>query len=321
MTAPTSGPTAAIERPRILVIKLGALGDVVQAGGPFAAIRREHADAHITLLTTLSFVPLLEQSPWFDEIWIDDRPKFWQLRRWRALKQSFAGAKFQRVYDLQTSDRSGLYFRMLPQGTEWSGIVGTGALRHDNPRREFMHTVDRQIDQLALAGILNVPFPDFRWLKADVSEFGLASPYALLVPGGSAHRREKRWPIEHFKSLGWHLLQRGITPVVIGGPAEAGLGRQVVRASGSIVDLTGQTNYAQIYQLARDAVCAVGNDTGPMHLVAASGTPTIVLFSHASDPGLCAPRAPVHARPVTILRRNPLSGLSVNEVEAELSLG
>ena len=48
---------------RILVIKLGALGDVVQALGPMAAIRRHHADAHITALTAPAFAPLLEASP------------------------------------------------------------------------------------------------------------------------------------------------------------------------------------------------------------------------------------------------------------------
>ena len=49
--APRTAAGTAIDRPRMLVIKLGALGDVVQAAGPFAAIRREHADTHITLLT------------------------------------------------------------------------------------------------------------------------------------------------------------------------------------------------------------------------------------------------------------------------------
>ena len=88
---------------RILVIKLGALGDFVQAGGPFAAIRRHHGPAHIVLLTTEPFVTLVERSPWFDEIWTDDRPKVWNMRRWRALKRRMKDAGFTRVYDLQTS--------------------------------------------------------------------------------------------------------------------------------------------------------------------------------------------------------------------------
>ncbi len=73
-----------LSRPRILVIKLGALGDIVQAAGPFAAIRRHHSGDHVTLFTTAPFIGLLEQAPWFDELWIDERPKFWQWRRQKA---------------------------------------------------------------------------------------------------------------------------------------------------------------------------------------------------------------------------------------------
>jgi len=58
---------------RVLVIKLGALGDFIQACGPFQAIRRYHTNAHITLLTTSRFSSLARNSGWFDEVWIDDQ--------------------------------------------------------------------------------------------------------------------------------------------------------------------------------------------------------------------------------------------------------
>jgi hypothetical protein len=61
---------------------------------------------------------------------------------------------------------------------------------------------------------------------------------------------------------------------------------------------------------------AVGNDTGPMHLIATAGVPSVVSFSHASDPELCAQRGP----DLTILRRPRLEELSVDEVEAALRL-
>ena len=307
-------------RPKILVIKLGALGDVVQAGGPFAAIRRHHGDAHITLMTTVPFVTLLQQSPWFDEIWVDDRPKIWQLRRWRALKKNLRSAGFDRVYDLQTSDRSNAYYRWLPGGTEWSGIAPGCSLRHDDPNRDLMHTIDRQIGQLAVAGIDDVPMADFGWIRADLSKLGIRGDYALMVPGGSAHRPEKRWPVENFVSLAWSLVRRGITPVVLGGPAEATLGGHIVEACGDAIDLTGRTSLAQIYALALGCVVSVGNDTGPMHLIVLAGRPATVLFSAASDPALCAPRPSAGGGKIGILRREPLAGLSVNEVEAELGL-
>ena len=70
MTAPAG------VRPRVLVIKLAALGDFVQAFGPFAAIRAHHPDAAITLLTTPPYAALARRSPWFDEVWTDGRPSW-----------------------------------------------------------------------------------------------------------------------------------------------------------------------------------------------------------------------------------------------------
>jgi ADP-heptose:LPS heptosyltransferase len=70
--------------------------------------------------------------------------------------------------------------------------------------------------------------------------------------------------------------------------------------------------------LARTALGAVGNDTGPMHLIAAAGAPSLVLFSSESDPGLCAPRPGAQGGKVAILRKPDLVALSVSEVQSTL---
>jgi len=90
---------------RILVIKLGALGDFVQGFGPFAAIRAHHPTAHITLLTTRPFAGLAEASPWFDAVWHDGRPPWLDLRAVARLAGRLRAGRFERVYDLQTSPR------------------------------------------------------------------------------------------------------------------------------------------------------------------------------------------------------------------------
>ena len=109
---------------RILVIKLGALGDVVQALGPMAAIRAHHRQAHIVLLTSQPFADFLRASPYVDEVWVDPRPHKLNLPGLLALRARLRGGAFERVYDLQTSDRSGLYFRLMGPGRPaWSGIA------------------------------------------------------------------------------------------------------------------------------------------------------------------------------------------------------
>lgn len=304
--------------PRILVIKLGALGDVVQATGPIAAIREHHKDAHITLLTGPAYREFLEASDWFDEIWVDERPGWRNWREWFRLRHRLKRGKFDRVYDLQTSDRSSSYFHIMLPGRrpEWSGIARFASHPHANKKRDDMHTVDRQAEQMAMAGINNVSAPSLDWVTADVSRFGIEKPYVLLVPGGSAHRPEKRWPVGAYTELARRLVAKGVTPVLIGAGADAHATGTVDSFCEGARDLTAETSFAEIVALARDAAGAVGNDTGPMHIIATAGCPTVALYSFASDPSLCAQKGP----DVTILRRDLLTELSVDEVEAALKL-
>jgi hypothetical protein len=95
----------------------------------------------------------------------------------------------------------------------------------------------------------------------------------LLVPGGSAHRPEKRWPVECYAQLASHLKARGLDIVIIGGPQESAMARHIQKAAGGARDLTGRTDFAQLALLGAKAVLAVGNDTGPTHLLAAAGRP------------------------------------------------
>ncbi|MFQ5785490.1 MAG: glycosyltransferase family 9 protein [Alphaproteobacteria bacterium] len=303
--------------PRILVIKLGALGDFVLSTGAFQAIRRHHRDDRITLLTTAPFAGLARAGGWFDEVWIDDRPALWQVSAWRALGRRLRIAGFARVYDLQHSDRSHAYFRLFGRRRpEWSGIARGCSHPHANPRRDAMHTVEREAEQLAMAGIDAPPPPDLSWLDADVGRFGIAGRYALLVPGGSAHHPAKRWPAANYAEIANRLAGDGVRPVLIGTGAERDALETIARACAGVRDLCGQTNFAEIVALARGAAGALGNDTGPMHLIATAGCPSLVLFSAASDPKLTAPRGPV----VGIVQRPSLAALSPDDVFAALGL-
>jgi ADP-heptose:LPS heptosyltransferase len=292
---------------RILVIKLAALGDFVQAFGPFAAIRRHHPDAEITLLTTRLFATLAAESPWFDRVWSDGRPNWWSLAAVLQLAQRLREMGFDRVYDLQTSGRSSRYRMFVGSRAEWSGIARGASHLDANPRRDLLHTVDRQRGQLVAAGITEFPRPDLSWLDTDVSAFGLPPRFALLLPGASAGRPGKRWPAGQFGALAARL---NMPSVVCGIASEAPLAEEIRRLAPGAIDLTGRTDLRQLAAVARRASLAIGNDSGPTHLAAAMGCPTVALFGSESDPALCAPRG----QAVTILRRQPINGLSVDEV-------
>lgn len=300
--------------PPILVIKLGALGDFVQATGPFAAIRRHHANSPVTLLTTPPFADFAQASPYFDTVWDGGRPK--GVGELLALRRKLKDGRFARVYDLQTSDRSSSYRRLFWPGSvpEWSGIAGGATHPHANPQRDSLHTIERQAEQLQMAGIADVPAPDLGWAVADVSRFGLPARYALIVPGGAAHRPMKRWPAERFARLVFKLSEHGVAAVLVGSAAEADLLTEIASAASGATVLAGRTDLLDLVGLARRAVGAVGNDTGPMHICAVAGCPSVVLFSHESDPALCAPRGP-H---VAIVRRHDLTDLDAESAEAAL---
>lgn len=298
--------------PRILVIRLGALGDFVQSSGPFAAIRAHHPGARITLLTTRPFADLARRSPWFDEVWPDGRPSWRAPGALLALARRLRGAGFDRVYDLQTSSRSSRYRWLVGRGVEWSGIAPGCSHPHANPRRDFMHTVERQREQLQMAGITEFPAPALDWLEADLSRFDLPSRFGLLIPGASPLRPLKRWPAERFAGL---AAAAGFPVAVLGGPAETDIATRILAAAPRALDLTGRTSFAEVAALARRADWAVGNDTGPTHLVATAGCPTLALFGEDSDPALCAPRGPA----ARVLRHIPLAELPLETVQVALA--
>jgi len=303
---------------RVLTIKLGALGDFVQALGPFAAIRRHHRDARVTLLTAGPFRDFAQASGYFDDVWDFGRPAAANLVGWLRLRHRLRAAGFSCVYDLQTSDRSSFYYRLFWPGPkpEWSGIAQGCSHRHVNPDRDRMHTIERQAEQLAVAGIATVPPADLSWADAAIGHFRLPGQFALLAPGGAAHRPGKRWPAASYGALARALNERGATPVLIGAAAEADVMAAVRAESPETLDLSGQTNLFDLAALGRRAIAAVGNDTGPMHLIAGVGCRSVVLYSDDSDPALCGQRGPA----VTILRREPLSELAVSEVLGALGM-
>jgi ADP-heptose:LPS heptosyltransferase len=298
----------------ILVIKLSALGDFIMATGAIQAIRAHHVGDRITLLTTGAYQRLAEKTGCFDEIWLDPRAPPWRLNRWFALVARLRGAGFARVYDLQGSERTGWYFRLLGGRTqEWIGVVAGASHRYINPP-EPTHVTNLHAEMLALAGIAEVPPPDVSFLTADVARYGITGPYGLLVPGSAPHRLAKRWPAARFAALARELAAGGTTPVLLGTTAEAREVAEIARACPAARDLCCETGLAEIAALARGASFAVGNDTGPMHLIAAAGCICLALYSAESDPARHAPRG----SKVAILREDSLADLELDRVLSAL---
>ena len=297
---------------KILVIKLGALGDYIQALGPMAAIRNHHPGARITLLTTAPYEEFSWASGYFDDVWIDKKPSWTQIPGWLKLKKRLNEEGFARVYDLQNNDRTAFYFKLFStQNTpEWVGVAKGASHRNASPIRTKGHAFDGHVQTLALAGITDVVVDRLEWMQASISSYPLRKPYALLVPGSAPERLEKRWPAENYGRFARILSQWGYQPVIIGGKAENAAALEILKEAPDALDLTGQTNLQQIAVLARGAAGAIGNDTGPMHLVAATGCPCLALFSQSSHATRHAPKGDY----VEILQEKNLEDLKPEKV-------
>ncbi len=287
---------------RILVIRLGALGDMALSFAAFAALRAHHRADQITLMTTLPFQAWMDESPWFDKVITDTRPGWFDLPGLIRLQSKLWGYDF--IYDLQTSRRSSRYF-WLAGRPPWSGIARGCSHPHANPRRNFMHSIDRQREQLAMAGVTVSPAPDLSWLASHGPV--LPQPYALLVPGTSpTHGGAKTWPLERFASIAKLLSENGITPVVVGAKGQPSVP--------DAIDYIGKTTIQELAGLASRASLAIGGDTGPIHLAGVMGCPTIALFSRFSDPIQAIP-----AGPCTLIREDDVRSITVERVAAEAS--
>jgi len=301
---------------KILIIKLGALGDFIYALGPMQAIRSYHPLAQVTLLTRPTFDALARSSQLLDEIWLDDEPKFWDLPNLLRLRRRLRSGGFSRVYDLQTSDRTGLYYRLFAPGRrpEWSGIVPGCSHYHHYSRPTLIHTIDRQAEQLRIAGIKTVPISDLSFMDGDIKRFDLPNRFALLIPGSSARMAVKRWPAASYATLAIWLIERGVTPVILGSEEDRDAIQVILKHCPRAISLAGNTTIFDIPALGRAAWGSAGNDTGPMHMVALSGCPTVAIFSTLSFPDKAAPRGDK----VRVLVRENLSDLSVERVEEAL---
>ena len=281
--APLAAPLAADAR-RILVIKHGAFGDVIQAEGALHDIRENHPDAHITVLTMPAYRALLTRCPHLDDVMVDERAPRWRLDRMLALRRKLQEARFDMVYDLQNAKRTAFYYRWMFRGTRWSGTAKGCSHPHRAKNPKKIRTLDRLAGQLEDAGltICHSRRPDVSWLADDVSAIiekaRVNEPYIVLVPGCSARHPQKRWP--HYDKLAEKLMDAGYVTVMAPGPDEMELAKTIPGIR--LTDTHGLLNWYELAGVFKRALFVIGNDTGPSHLAAHIGTQGLALFGNYS---------------------------------------
>lgn len=270
---------------RLLVIKHGALGDIIQGLDAFASLRAHYDDAHISVLTTPAFAGLMSAMPYFDEVLIDHRASVFHLRKTREIKAIMASG-FDIIIDMQCSKRTARYHRFFAKSSQrWLGT----AKDCSDPYPDFtgVNNRDRMVCAAQMLGA-EIVLGDLSFL-AGGNALELPPRYGVLMPGCSPAKPSKRWPAAHFADLAQMLHRADITPVIIGTKLDEAACDVIAQACDFAINLCGKTTLAELASLCAGAELCVGNDSGPVFLAAKTGAKTLMVMGPDTNPSMSAP--------------------------------
>jgi lipopolysaccharide heptosyltransferase II len=283
---------------RILIILLGAIGDVVR-GLPLAArVRAGYPDAHLAWAVEPRSAPLLEHHPALDECLVFERAG--GARSFLAFLQRVRAGRYDLVLDLQRHAKSGLvslasrapvrlgFHRRNAKELNW--LASTHTIAPVEARGWKLDQYQQFADCLELPPL--APRFDVRLRPAEEARVadllsGVPRPFAAFFLGSTWESR--LWFAAEWAALADALDARGLATVLVGGADVTNVAAAIVTQSARApLDLTERTTLRETYGVLARARVAIGPDSGPMHLAAAAGTPVVSLWG-ATTPARSAP--------------------------------
>lgn len=277
----------------VLIVKVGAIGDVVMALHAVTAARAVEPDARISWVCGSAVAPLLRLVNEIDElITVDDRlllsgSMFERLREIAATWRKLAGRRF----DLIANGHADPRYRVLTlpvfasRRRTWShrpaSRLPIRGRYHGDEYVRLMIGGDGRVVEPARLPLVEVSLPEH--LERRLSN---TQPVVVLAPGGARNLlrddRLRRWPLARYVALAKKLTGSGAEVVLVGAPSDAWVRDAFEPAE--VVDLIGETDLVELYAVLSKAHLIISHDSGPMHLAALARTPLIALFG-PTDPG------------------------------------
>jgi lipopolysaccharide heptosyltransferase I len=275
---------------KLLIVRLGALGDIVHAIPVAAALRRTFPAARIDWLVAPKHREILELVP------VVDRRIAFADRAWLSTIRELRRERYDAALDLQGLIKSAVIARSIGARR----VIGFNSRyareglaarlyteRHDPggdgiyAPSETRHVVRINLGLLEPLGVMNpaieFPIDAKRSAVADALRAQTGGRYALLNPG--AAWPNKRWPPDRLAALARALADRHrLMSVVLWGPGERELAERVVELAAGAAILSPATTIADLVALARGAMVMVSGDTGPTHIASAVGTPLVGIY-------------------------------------------
>lgn len=304
---------------RLVIIRLSAFGDIVCALPTLDALRASFPDAFIGWVVDSRFAELVASDPRIDRVHIIPlrqwarmvkSPRKWPVvrRELRAFTRGLCEADYQVSLDVQGIIKSGSVARLIhcPRNLQMAGDhLGNKQALFGGERIPALgpHLVERMLPLAAALGA-DVSEPRFGFFipeearrhaasLLDGHDFGACGPLVALNPGASVPC--KTWPREGFVAVARRLREEADARIVVlGGPQEVALAEAIAReAQVGALCTAGRTGFLQLAALLEHCATVVTGDTGPMHLAAAVGRPTVALIG-PTDPARTGPYGAGH---------------------------
>ena len=271
---------------KILVIKHGSFGDIIQINGCLRDIRENYEDNEICILTTSAFRHYFERCPYIDKVIVDERKFRWNIFYLLKIRDIIKNLKFKKVFDLQNSSRTEFYRKYLSNSAEW---ISSRTILNSNERKEEFDKksiLDRFQIQLSRANV-NVQYtqnPQVTWMID--KEFAIPSSikknYITLFPFCSIKHRQKLWPYYQDLITKLKIKYPDIDIIIVPGPGEYEKARNYdVKI---LMNNKDHTNFFQLSKILAGSKYVISNDTGPAHLAAHLGCKGLAIFGSHTSP-------------------------------------
>lgn len=294
---------------RILIIRMGSLGDIVHTLPAAATLRRAFPDAEIGWVVERHWSPLVARNPHLNHVHFVEtkrwRKQLAEAGTWRSLMESVAalrGRRYTIALDFQGLLKSAVLARLSDAetvvGFDRSELrekaAGVFYSRRVSPPASARHVVERNLALVAAVGarepVLEFCCPadesDAERMHAATEPLG---KYAVLSP--SAGWPAKQWPPESFAALATRIAgELGFAVIIQCGPGDEAIAERVAAVAGGAARVM-RPSLGELIPLMSGAALVVAGDTGPLHLAAATRRPVVGIFG-PTDPERNGPYGP-----------------------------
>jgi heptosyltransferase-2 len=278
---------------RILIVRTDRIGDVLLSTPVIKALRDSYPNAYISMMVSPYAKDIVDDNPFLDRVIIYDKNS--KHKSWpRSIKfaQNLKKKRFDLALILHPTNRVHLinFFAGIPRRIGYNrklGFLLTDRIKHTKQLGE-KHELEYSLDLVRYLGIepkdktLYMPIKEEseKWIDTLFAQEGIKKTDKLLAIHPGASCPSKIWPPERFAGAADKLAQNyGFKILLVAGPKDIILAQNVIKnMHNPAINLAGKTSVSQLASLLKRCVLFISNDSGPVHIASAVGTPVISIF-------------------------------------------